>query len=94
MTDLTYDTINLDEGYIEVGPLLFTAQSFTRSNGTIAARIYERLTKAIRRRVTASNENWLFGTINAYDHTDVDVDEMHYRRGVKDALEALRAELS
>ncbi len=52
MIDLTYDTINLEDGYIEVGPLLFTSESFTRSNGTIAARIYERLTKASRRRTS------------------------------------------
>lgn len=50
-TNITFDTITFEGelGHIEVGPLLFTAESFTRSNGTIAARIYERLTKASRR---------------------------------------------
>ncbi len=82
MIDLTYDTINLEDGYIEVGPLLFTSGSFTRSNGTIAARVYERLTKASRRRVVY------------YDDRDRSQDETHYRRGVKDALETLRTELA
>ena len=81
MIDLTYDTINLENGYIEVGPLLFTSGSFTRSNGTIAARNYERLTKASRRRAELSL-------------TDDDTIEHAYRQGTKDALEALRTELT
>ncbi len=80
MIDLTYDTINLEDGYIEVGPLLFTSGSFTRSNGTIAARVYERLTKASRRG----------GSGYPFTRTV----SQAYRRGVKDALEALRTELN
>ncbi len=78
-TDLTFDTINTEEGYIEVGPLLFSSSStFTRSNGSISARIYERLTKASRRRAP-----W-----------DARTAEAMYRRGVYDAIAALQEELT
>ena len=59
---------------------LYNAMSFTRSNGTVFARIYERLTKRSRRRPSH------YG-----DHLDA---EAFYRWGVKDTLEALRIELS
>ena len=55
----------------------FLRGSFVRSNGTACARIYERLTKASRRR-----------------RDPRDYEETAYRRGVKDALEAVRTELS
>lgn len=58
---------------------LFNETTFTRSDGTVFARIYERLTKASRRRVEKV-------------HT-IDL-EKAYRQGVKDTLEALREELS
>lgn len=66
------------------GRALFNTQTFTRSNGTLFARVYERLTKASRRR---------------YDRIPGPKDivfqrERSYRRGVRDTLEALRAELS
>jgi hypothetical protein len=54
-------------------------RTFTRSNGTAFSRIYERLTKASRRR--AVKHGW-FGL------------EESYRRGIKDTLEAVRTELS
>ncbi len=84
--DLTYDTINLEEGYIAVGPLLFSGSSpFTRSNGSISARIYERLTKASRR---AERDVW--GSIGAAEG----VQERYYREGVYDTLAALQEELT
>ena len=55
-------------------------QSFTRSNGTIMARIYEGLTKRSRRR----------------DATYEDMEsivEFAYRRGVYEAFSALQKEL-
>jgi len=54
--------------------------SFVRSNGTMVARIYERLTKRSRRRTSSE--------------VVCCVQEASYREGVKDALEALRDELS
>jgi len=57
-------------------------RTFTRSNGTVFARIYERLTKQSRRRAD-------YNAIGAGSDT-----ESAYRRGVKDTLEALRTELS
>ena len=71
-----------DATVIGVSPLFYTQESFTRSNGSIAARIYERLTKASRRREPNKREGWFYPT------------EQAYRRGVKDTLEALRIELS
>ena len=52
--------------------------SFVRSNGTMVARIYERLTKASRRRTDGSYNS---------------VDESYYRQGVYDTLKALKTEL-
>ncbi len=87
MTALIIDRITEynDATVIEVGPLLYTQESFTRSNGTIFARIYERLTKASRRKNYATEEGHNFA---------INIKEAAYRRGVKDTLEALRTELS
>lgn len=83
MANLTFDTITFEGelGHIKVGPLLFSEGTFTRSNGTIAARIYERLTKASRRRD------------DTYEDMEYVV-EQAYRRGVFDTLTALRNELT
>ena len=68
-----------DEGYMME---VFNNTTFTRSDGTLFARIYERLTRASRRKA-----NRRAGGV-------FDARERAYRRGVKDTLEALRAELS
>lgn len=60
---------------------LFHTTTFTRSDGTLFSRIYERLTRASRRRDEYSHIG---------QHSDA---ERAYRRGVKDTLEALREEL-
>ena len=60
---------------------LFRDTTFTRSDGTLFARIYERLTKASRRRADY---------IAIGMQSDV---ESAYRAGVKDTLDALRKEL-
>ncbi len=84
-TNVTFDTINTERVYaLSVGGfdhLLNTTGTFTRSDGTMISRIYERLTKSSRRRVSA-HAVWL------------DDAEANYRRGVKDTLTALRTELS
>lgn len=59
-------------------PLLIAGEPFTKSNGTILSRIYERLTKASRRRQGEARP----------------VSEPAYRRGVYDALKALQDELT
>ena len=84
MTGLTIDRIIEveDRTEIHVGPLLFTDESFTRSNGTVFARIYERLTKASRRRQTIER----FGITLA--------DETFYRKGVYDTMTAIRDEIA
>ena len=63
-------------------------QTFTRSNGTIFSRIYERLTKASRRRqaVYSAGDYSLRG--------NDPLTEAAYRHGIKDALSALKTELS
>jgi len=53
--------------------------SFTRSNGTIAARLYERLTKASRRRLKPIELGFM--SIER---------ERAYREGVYDAYKALQ----
>jgi hypothetical protein len=67
-----------DRGRPIVMPLT-SKGSFTRSNGTMLARIYERLTKASRRR---------------YDGGNVWHEEQAYRQGVYDGFKALQKELS
>ncbi len=57
-------------------------QSFVRSNGTIIARLYERLTKASRRRFRVECSGW------QHQHR-----EKAYRKGVYDAYKALQNEL-
>ncbi len=93
MTGLTIDRIIEveDSTQIHVGPLLFTAGSFTRSNGTVFARLYERLTKASRRRY--SKEKHQLGKRINTTFTGYAGLERAYRRGVKDAYNALRDEL-
>ena len=58
--------------------------SFVRSNGTIIARIYERLTRASRRspKVPALHEGGRFYEVEAA-----------YRQGVYDTLKAIQNEL-
>ena len=86
-TGITFDTINIEEGHIEVGPMLFDHQGFTRSNGSIAARVYERLTKASRRRqaIYSAGDYSLRGNDPLTEHA--------YRQGLYDALKALQVEL-
>ena len=59
-----------------------TDKTFTRSDGTVVSRLYERLTKASRRRGAPIN----------YDGASLL--EESYRRGVYDAYKALQEELS
>ena len=70
----TYGTVYTDE--------LFNEGTFTRSDGTLFSRLYERLTKASRRKQFYYNE---FEAQNR---------EKAYRRGVLDAFTALRSELT
>ena len=59
---------------------LLDRRPFTRSNGTLVSKIYERLTKASRRRD------------NNYEDLEPIV-EYAYRRGVYDSFKALQEEL-
>ena len=68
--------------WLAARPLFKQYKTFTRSDGTIFSRIYERLTKASRRREPDKEAGWYSPT------------EQAYRHGVKDTLEALRKELS
>ena len=70
---------------IDQSEMLFDTRSFTRSNGTVMARLYERLTKASRRRT----KPWTNGDFD----TRSPGAERAYRRGVHDAFKALQAEL-
>ena len=81
------DGSSIDVDYI-TGPL-FGDKTFTRSDGPLFSRLYERLTKASRRREPA--ELWDDEFIGFLDQTDL---EKAYRCGVKETLEALRKELS
>lgn len=67
--------------------------TFTKSNGTLMARVYERLTKASRRnaRFYEGAEQVPFLTTVGESVRD---EEAAYRRGVYDALNAIRTELS
>lgn len=62
-------------------PLLFEGETFTRSNGSAISRIYERLTKASRRRA------------GDWDGPGNVALEASYRQGVYDAFKALQEEL-
>ena len=65
----------------EQSPVLMdTARTFTRSDGTIVARLYERLTKASRRRVDPSDP-W-----NQFE-------EEAFRQGVYMAYRTLQKEI-
>ncbi len=69
-------------------PLIALQETFTRSNGTMFSRIYERLTKASRRRqaMYSAGDYSLRG--------NDPLTEAAYRHGIKDALSALKTELS
>ena len=67
--------------------LIDIGRTFTRSDGTIVARIYERLTKASRRRVAPPAIAGGFDWDNAFK-------EKAYRRGVYDAYKNLQEELN
>jgi hypothetical protein len=69
-------------GYDQDGILMMDSRTFTRSDGTIISRLYERLTKASRRRVHTMLDGWT----NAGQ-------EDAYRQGVYDAYKALQEEL-
>ena len=56
---------------------------FTRSNGTALAKLYERLTKASRRRSDPAFKRW-----HVTDHR-----ELGFRQGVYAAFKALQVEL-
>lgn len=61
--------------------LIDVDRTFTKSDGSIVARVYERLTKASRRRAEGFEDR-------------IPVSEAHYRRGVYDAFKALQEELN
>ena len=66
------------------GPIFQPRQTFTRSNGSVVSRLYERLTKASRRRTSP---------MDIYADTENEI-EQAYRQGVYDAYKALQEELS
>lgn len=68
------------EDYWIMSDVVGLDEPFTRSNGTVMARVYERLTKASRRRAEGFEDR-------------IPVSEAHYRRGVYDAFKALQEEL-
>lgn len=74
--------INASNSTFDVDNFLFRRSSFVRSNGSPVARIYERLTKASRRRIHTMMDGWS----NAEQ-------EEAYRQGVYDAFTALREEV-
>jgi hypothetical protein len=80
-----YDAITDEEGsvfgYKPKRLLLDLNETFTRSNGTNLARLYERLTKASRRRA---------GKLNGRTARK----EQAYREGLYDAYKALQEELN
>lgn len=65
-------------GFPRTASAIGADQPFTKSNGTILSRIYERLTKASRRRQGEARP----------------VSEPAYRQGVYDAFKALQQELA
>lgn len=69
---------------------LGTEKPFTRSNGTLMARIYERLTKASRRRAEHPHRlAWGDSQI-----ARIRREEQAYRQGAYDTLQALQDELA
>lgn len=72
---------------------LYQNTTFTRSDGTLFSRIYERLTKASRRRI-GNRSAELTGYAQMSAQSREQRLEAAYRAGVKDTLEALRTELS
>lgn len=89
MTDLSeHDRIARAVVRVEVDklPYIGAAKAFTKSNGTIMARIYERLTKASRRRQPTLDDAVKYGWA-------LPTKEIAYRQGVYDALKAVQQEL-
>ena len=64
--------------------LIDLGHTFTRSDGTVVARIYERLTKRSRRRSNAEVDGVRMG----------DRIEGAYRKGVYDGFKAMQEELN
>lgn len=80
---LAVSDVWMNESFHE--PLLITHETFTRSNGTMLSRIYERLTKASRRRNKRDGgARWMITW---------SMGESMYRMGVYDAYKALQEEL-
>jgi hypothetical protein len=80
---------NISDSFAEafdVQPLTRDRESFTRSNGTIIARLYERLTKASRRREPDYKRLIVIPG-------GIEDREKAYRQGVYDAYKALQEEL-
>lgn len=71
---------------IDRSEMLIDTRSFTRSNGTTLSRLYERLTKASRRRVYSKFNEFGFTVTN-------ESTERAYRQGIRDAYRALQEEL-
>lgn len=67
-------------GFARTASVIGADQPFTKSNGTILARIYERLTRASRRSQARRRTGKLW--------------ERAYRKGVYDAFKALQDELT
>jgi len=89
MTDLRepeYIDVVTEYGDYHPDGLMQINKTFTRSDGTIVARLYERLTKASRRTADA---DWCepYGALSV-SH------QAAYRKGVYDAFKALQDELS
>lgn len=82
MTGLVIDRIEEDEERIIFHVSTFMLP-FTRSNGTMLARVYERLTKRSRRKSIRQ----------AKVGSPCSIAERHYRRGIYDAYKALQQEL-
>ncbi len=93
MTDLVIDSITEDDERIIINVstrepkiLIDIGRTFTRSNGTVVARLYERLTKRSRRKQTSSP--FVPGGTLVSDI------ETAYRKGVFDAYKNLQEELN
>ena len=69
---------------ITIDAITNVKKTFTRSNGTIMAKVYERLTKRSRRREQA---------VTGFIGVEEGETQRAYRRGVYDGFKALQAEL-
>jgi hypothetical protein len=74
----------------ELQVLIDVGATFTRSDGTIVARIYERLTKASRRKEEAGHAR----TVDLGYDWSLTPSERAYRRGVYDAFQSMKDELN